>query len=89
MNFKDIAQDKKLHLGAGAVAGAVVSVAGLLVFGFPSEVRLITGVLAAVAAGVGKEVFDSKNPDKHTVDKLDVVYTGVGGVIGSLVALLV
>lgn len=39
-------------------------------------------ILAVMVAAMVKEIYDSRNPDTHTVDGLDFVATVVGGLAG-------
>ena len=43
-------------------------------------------IIAVMALGLGKELYDSRFPDKHTADGADFIATVVGGLTG--VALL-
>jgi hypothetical protein len=61
-----VADDKIMHIGAGAFVAATAKAAGL-------SNRQACG--AAIAAGVAKEVYDSRYPDHHTVDIMDAVAT--------------
>jgi hypothetical protein len=76
-----IAKDKILHLVAGAVVAFVV----ILVSRTPA-----LGFLAAVIAGVGKELWDKRENDRaarkhvvppHTVEWQDAVWTAGGGAL--------
>jgi hypothetical protein len=62
--------DKILHFFAGVgVSLCAALFAGSTAWGF----------LAAVAAGYGKEFYDSKHPDRHTLDIWDSFFTSLGG----------
>ena len=74
-----IAHDKKLHFIAGAV------IAGMVGY-FTSPV---TGFVAAALVGLIKELYDMRNPEKHTADVLDFVATLVGGFTVTLVLIFV
>ena len=82
-----IAKDKKYHLIAGFLIGAVVVALSFLI-ALPTVQRLLLGVGVAIVIGVGKEVYDGKHPDKHTKDGMDALATAVGGLVGSLAVVL-
>lgn len=77
-----IAKDKQLHLIAGGFVGLVFSVAAYMV---GIQHPAIYGIFMASVAGLGKEYYDSKHPEKHTVDPKDVAYTLYGGIISSVI----
>lgn len=68
--------DKLLHFGAGLLIALSV---GLLLSPWAA-------LPAAVMAGGLKELYDSFCPDTHTVDPLDFLATGFGGVLGAAIA---
>lgn len=72
-----LAKDKTLHFNAG-LALAIV---------FGAFFGAIVGLLLAVAAGVGKEVYDYYT-GKGTPELADVMYTWLGGVVGFIITLL-
>jgi len=75
----NIAHDKRLHFGAGALAGVVATMVAVN-YGLPFAPMY--GFALAVAAGIGKEVFDRFMPGQ-TVDVMDAVYTAGGGLLGA------
>lgn len=68
--------DKIYHL----VAGFVIS----LVFGL---INPVLGLVLAVIAGVGKEIYDKKIK-KSVIDPLDAIATVLGGVLGTALAII-
>lgn len=80
---QQIADDKKLHFGAGVLSSAV---------GYQytynktqdKEKALAAGILSSIVAGIGKEVYDSFQP-KNRFDQHDVAATVLGGVAFSFV----
>lgn len=90
-----IAQDKKLHLIAGFLVGAAATFllannpeVAVWLGGAGRGGKLFLAVVAACLVGVGKEIYDHFMPG-HTVDALDAVYTGGGGVVGAVAATIV
>jgi len=80
-----IALDKKKHLIAGLLVG-VAAVFVMTKYGFATkEQRIFVASMAAFLVGVGKEIKDKFTPGS-TVDVMDAVYTGGGGVVGSVAA---
>ena len=73
-----IPTDKKYHFLAGIIVCFVVA----LIFKNP-----IYGLIGAVIAGIGKEVWDCYDYGKF--DFADALATWVGGIAGYIVALLV
>ena len=69
--------DKIYHL----VAGFIIS----LIFGF---INPVFGLGMAVLAGLLKDVIWDKFLKKGTFEVLDIFFTGVGGVIGMVVAII-
>ena len=69
--------DKIYHL----VSGFAIS----LIFGF---INPVLGLILAIIAGVGKEVYD-KYIKKSAIDPLDVIATVVGGILGTGLAIVV
>ena len=78
-----IQDDKKLHFAAGALASAV---------GYEyvysktqnKEHALAAGILTSIAAGIGKEIYDSLQK-KNQFDQHDVAATVLGGISFSFV----
>ncbi len=70
--------DKIYHL----VAGFIIS----LIFGF---INPVLGLALAIIAGLFKDVIWDKFLKKGTFEVLDIFFTGVGGVIGMVVAILI
>ena len=66
-----IPRDKKMHFGAGMFLA--------MLFGW---IYWWLGLLAAVAYGIGKEVYDYHHQDTHTPEVLDAVATILGGLVG-------
>lgn len=81
-----IAYDKKLHIGAGAVAGIWGTFAGNSLELTPEKAALF-GVGSAVVAGVGKELWDYSwrifGDTSARFDPKDLGATVIGGVIGA------
>jgi len=75
-----IPHDKALHF----IYGALVFCASYLLTAFQQLPALHIAAGAVVVAGVGKEVYDHLNRDKHTPDLMDAVATVAGGVVCSL-----
>ncbi len=73
-----IQQDKIKHFIAGAIASAFV-------YAITGSPTLTFG--ASVALGIAKEVYDSRG--HGTVEVLDAVATGLGGVVGIILARVV
>jgi VanZ family protein len=76
--LNSIPADKVMHFASG-----VILYAGLLPF-VGSSFALSIVVLMAV----GKEVYDSYYPDKHTADVWDAVATILGGLLGLFISLV-
>ena len=70
--------DKQLHLMGGAVIAFTVGH-----FLDPS-----IGLIAAIAAGAIKEIYDGYHPESHTEDILDFVATALGGLFAYCVLIL-
>lgn len=68
-------KDKKMHAAGGLAIWLVA-----LLLGAP--LLLASGL--ACAAGLLKELYDSRHPDRHTVDPLDWFWTGWLAAIGSV-----
>jgi len=66
--------DKVYHLVAGFVISALIGL-----------INPITGLIASVIVGVGKEVIYDKLMKKGCFEVLDFVVTCIGGVIGYLI----
>jgi len=68
-----VASDKFQHAFAGALIYA-----GCIVFGKATDndtINQTTCLLPVIAAGVGKELYDKKHPDKHTAEFADIAAT--------------
>jgi hypothetical protein len=72
-------KDKQLHALAGLAIALPVSAVG--------HPGLALGM--AVAAGVGKEIYDYYHPLDHTADLMDALATIGGGVLGVALGLLI
>jgi len=72
--------DKALH----ALVGSAIFSAAYVLFTLAGLPALHIAAGAVVVAGVGKEVYDHLNRDKHTPDLMDAVATVAGGVVCSL-----
>lgn len=81
-------RDKVLHFIAGAVIAVAVAVLAVALVGVPLPIAGLLGFAAAVAAGIGKEVWDRYNPPR-VEDAADAWVTMIGGAAGLLAALLV
>ena len=73
-----IPADKQMHFLSGAILGILFA----SVFGW-------AGILWVAAIACAKEVYDYLNPDKHTADIWDWVATTIGGVLGTVIVLLI
>ena len=69
--------DKIYHL----VAGFIIS----LIFGL---INPVLGLVLAIIAGVGKEIYDKKIK-KSVIDPLDVIATVLGGILGTGLAIVI
>ena len=78
-----IQDDKKLHFAAGAIAS---SIGYEYVYSKTQnkEQALAAGILTSIAAGIGKEIYDSLQK-KNQFDQHDIAATVLGGVSFSLV----
>ncbi|MBA3622972.1 MAG: hypothetical protein H0W48_00580 [Methylibium sp.] len=76
--------DRVAHLGVGFIAGTALD-AGLrqVAPGLGRTARTVICVAAVAALGVGKEVYDSRHPDRHTADARDAIATTAGGVLAA------
>lgn len=81
MNITPLPQDKANHVIYGAVIFTIV----LLIVQFAKipHSTIIGLAVVALFAG-GKEVADSKNPDRHTADLMDCAATIAGGAFMAL-----
>ena len=71
--------DKVTHFLAGA--SLALSLGYLL--------PVVFGLLAAIAAGALKEIYDEFHPETHTVDVMDFLATVAGGIVASIFVLLI
>jgi hypothetical protein len=69
-------RDKRLHLAAGALAGAVGC--GLTLVLGDAQFAVLNGVVLSMAAGLAKEWYDHRT-GRGVVDRFDVLYTAAGG----------
>lgn len=70
--------DKQAHILAGA---AIALAAGYFA-------PVWAALALAVSAGAAKEVYDRFHPERHTGDANDFWATALGGIAGSLIALM-
>lgn len=82
------AEDKKNHVRAGAYIGYFSKKAcqyGPELLNLDFEIgpagQFLCAVAGATAAGLLKEAYDSRHPDKHTVDAKDALATSLGAVV--------
>lgn len=82
------ADDKKNHIRAGAYIGYFSKKAcqyGPELLNLDFEIgptgQFLCAVAGATAAGLLKEAYDSRHPDKHTVDSKDALATSLGAVV--------
>ena len=68
--------DKIYHL----VAGFIIS----LIFGF---INPVLGLVLAIIAGVGKEIYDKKIK-KSVIDPFDIIATVIGGILGTALVIV-
>lgn len=73
-----VPHDKRLHLLAGAVIALLVGV-----FTEPA-----LGLIAGIVAGVGKEVYDYRRPDKGTAEWADLGATFIGAWAATMLLLV-
>ena len=78
-----IQDDKKLHFAAGAIA-SVIGYEYVYSKTQNKQQALAAGILTSIAAGIGKEIYDSLQK-KNQFDQHDVAATVLGGVSFSLV----
>jgi hypothetical protein len=73
-----IPEDKQMHRTVGKFIAAIVIIA---CFFFQVSIMMagLLGVGAALAAGIAKEIYD-KVTGKGTPEKLDIVWTAIGGI---------
>ena len=81
-----IPHDKFLHLTFGIVISQIVSGVYSLIF-HPSYGGAIIGFIGAFIVGIIKEVYDYNHRDTETPEIMDIEYTTIGGLIGSLLTL--
>lgn len=74
--------DKLVHALVGLVIGLLFGVIAVAFFG--EGYGPASAIVAALVAGVGKEVYDAEHPDVHTTDPLDVVATMLGGIVAAV-----
>ena len=60
---------------------------GVCIFAAVSWVSISWACVAFIAAAIGKEIYDSRHPDKHTADVWDAVATIAGGAVGLFIKL--
>lgn len=72
LHMRLIPRDKALH----ALAGLAAACAGLFLAGGGGA-----AALAALAAGIGKEWSDARNPVRHRVDGWDALWTAAPGAL--------
>lgn len=81
-------KDKKKHFAASAAIAAVVAVGADAGTNMSPGLALLAGIVASVVAGLGKELYDWKNPSKGTADAKDIVADLIGTVAGAVGAAL-
>ena len=74
--LNNIPADKVAHFAAGVVLFAL----------FVHIINPINSLLVVSAIGVGKEIYDNQNKDKHSVELLDALATILGGFVGYVIA---
>ena len=62
-------------------------IVGVLIYAVAHFVSPIIGLMAVLAAAVGKEVYDHFHKDTHTDDIWDAAATIAGGVVGLICGL--
>lgn len=99
MNLKQLAHDKALHVIGGSLVGATAATASAML-GRPAWQAAAAGG-AALLAGVLVERWQARANEKaladgqplpHTIERADIAFTAIGGVIvgaPSLVPLLI
>lgn len=81
MSLPQLTQDKANHVIYGAVIFTIVLL--LVEFAKIPHSTIIGLAVVSLFAG-GKEVADSKNPDRHTADLMDCAATITGGAFMAL-----
>lgn len=84
--FTAIPRDKKIHFSVCAVIALVVSVV-LGIIGDATVYATLSGFIAAMGTGVGKEVGDYYAPGNKW-DWTDIAADAIGAAFGCIVALL-
>ena len=82
--------DKLLHLGCGFLISLVVGLICHFALGLNQPEAY--GFVAAIVAGAVKETFDAiraKEWSVHTWDVFDFLATGIGGLIGNFILIVV
>jgi len=85
-------QDKKLHLFAGAIIAALTYTFSWGVLSFNLWLCVVSGLAMAVLAGYVREWINyhyPTAPKKPLFDKMDWLYTSIGGLIGTLFLLTI
>jgi hypothetical protein len=75
-----ITHDKALHALGGAVLFAGARGAAL-VLGSDAGTARIIAMAVALAAAIGKEIYDARHRDTHTPDPLDAAFTMAGALL--------
>ena len=73
-----IPADKQMHFLSGAILGIILT----------PFIGAYSIVVVAVIAAL-KEIYDARQPDKHTADIWDWVATTLGGVVGFVITSLI
>ena len=73
-------RDKSLHFAVGAAVGGAVTIA---------TDRRDYGIVAGVAVGLAKELYDSRHRATHTPSAKDFAVTALGAVAGSYTGLVI
>jgi len=82
-----VPKDKLLHFFFGSLIFFITSIT-ITLAGFNSLVTLGTSISFTFVLAVFKEMYDKLNPDKHSVDVLDVIFTILPSIIYSLLFLI-
>jgi hypothetical protein len=78
--------DKQAHFFSGACVSFTIAIA--LVPHMPELVAIGYGVVAALFAGLAKELWDHFHPATNTMDVFDFLATGLGGAAAGLILYL-
>lgn len=76
--------DKLLHFYAGDVISSLTGLGSYYGFKATKNQAILWGLGVGCLAGIAKEVYDSRHPDKHVKDKNDALATFLGAGLGAV-----